>query len=79
NTSNALEGVAHEHNDGTLCLDEIAQADPKDVGEVAYMLADGAGKGRRNQRAASNQTLLRWRLLFLSSGEVDLQTLMATV
>lgn len=78
-TSNALEAVAHEHNDGTLCLDEIAQVDAKEAGESAYMLANGSGKGRRNQRAASNQALLRWRLLFLSSGEVDLQTLMATV
>lgn len=45
-TSNALEGLASMHNDGALILDEITQIDPKEVGNAAYMLANGEGKNR---------------------------------
>jgi uncharacterized protein (DUF927 family) len=70
-TSNGLEAVATVHNHTLLCLDELAQASPKEAGEVIYMLAGGVGRAR-----ASRDTTLRktpkWRLLFLSSGEIGL-------
>ncbi len=70
-TANGLEGVAAETADATLILDEMGQADPREVGDVVYMLANETGKQRasRTGQARARQT---WRTLFLSSGEVTL-------
>ncbi|WP_232823540.1 DUF927 domain-containing protein [Dyella sp. C9] len=75
-TDNALEGVAPLHSDLLLILDEIGQLDPRKAGEVAYMLGNGQGKGRANRRGDA-RAAARWRLLFLSSGEVSLSDLIA--
>ena len=70
-TDNGLEGVASLHSDLLLILDEIGELDPKHAAGVAYMLANGQGKGRAN-RSGGARAATRWRLLFLSSGEVSL-------
>lgn len=70
-TANGLEGVALAHCDGLLCLDEMSQVPARDAGEVAYMLANGSGKARANRDGGARRAS-RWRLLFLSSGEVGL-------
>jgi putative DNA primase/helicase len=70
-TDNALEAVAAMHNDALLILDELAQVDPKMAGQAAYMLGNGEGK-QRAHRTGSARPVLRWRLLFLSAGEVSL-------
>ncbi|MEO9091118.1 MAG: DUF927 domain-containing protein [Rhodanobacter sp.] len=75
-TDNALEGVASLHSDLLLILDEIKELAAKDAGAVAYMLGNGQGKGRAN-RSGSARAPARWRLLFLSSGEVGLGDLIA--
>lgn len=75
-TTNGLEGLAQLHNDNLLILDELAQVDPKEAGEIAYMLANGGGKQRASVTGAARR-LSRWRLLFLSSGEVSLAQHMA--
>lgn len=75
-TSNGLEGVCALHNDGLLCLDEMGQVDAKEAGQVAYMLANGAGKLRAG-RGGEARKPAEWRLIFLSSGEVGLQEKMA--
>ena len=49
NTTNGLEATAAQHNDSLLVLDELGQCDPKDAGDAAYMLSNGAGKGRANR------------------------------
>lgn len=49
-TSNGLEGIAAVHNDGLLILDELHQCDPKEAGEVCYMLGNGQGKARASHR-----------------------------
>ena len=49
-TSNGLEGVAAAHCDSLLILDELSQVSPKEAGEIAYMLANGAGKARGQPR-----------------------------
>ncbi|MBO1361925.1 DUF927 domain-containing protein [Acetobacter sacchari] len=70
-TANGLEGVASETSDTVLILDEMGQAEPREVGEIAYMLANNTGKQRasRNGDARARKT---WRVLFLSTGEVTL-------
>jgi len=75
-TANGLEGLSAIHNDGLLILDEISMADSKEVGEAAYMLANGQGKTRAGRTGMARQSF-RWRLLFLSSGEEGLSTYMA--
>ena len=70
-TINGLESVAEAHNDALLCLDELAEVDPHEVGEVAYMLANGQGKLRQSRNITLRRPL-QWTLLFLSSGEISL-------
>lgn len=70
-TSNGIEALAAQHSDGLLCLDELAQLDPKEAGEAAYLLANGAGKTRAD-RSGKARPRLTWRLVFLSAGEVGL-------
>jgi uncharacterized protein (DUF927 family) len=76
-TSNGLEAVAEVHNDGLLCLDELGQVDAREAGEVAYLLANGAGKARMTKTIGARRSL-RWRLLILSSGELSLASHMLT-
>jgi putative DNA primase/helicase len=71
NTDNALEGIAAMHSDLLLVLDEIGQLDPKHAGQVAYLLANGQGKGRA-ARDGSPRAVTTWRVLFLSAGEISL-------
>lgn len=73
-TDNALEGVAALHSDLLLVLDEIGQLDPKHAGAVAYLLANGQGKGR-SRRDGSPRAPSTWRVLFFSTGEVSLSDL----
>ena len=77
-TANGLEAVAAQHNDSLLCLDEIKQVDPKEAGEIAYMLGNGNGKNRAD-RAGFARARQTWRLLLLSSGELSLEDHLITV
>ena len=70
-TGNGLEATAQAHNDALLCLDELAQVDAREAGEVAYMLANGTGK-QRAQRDGLAKPKASWRVLFLSAGEIGL-------
>lgn len=72
-TDNGLEGIASFHNDSLLILDEMGQVDSNKAGEIAYMLANGSGKTRANRNGDAKKAY-SWRLLFLSSGEIDLST-----
>lgn len=75
-TGNALEATAAQHSDCTLILDELAQVDGREAGEVAYMLANEQEKGRA-QRTGLLRKRRSWRLLFLSAGEITLAQHMA--
>jgi hypothetical protein len=70
-TANALEGVCLSHSDTLLCLDVLSQLAARDAGEAAYMLANGSGKSR-SSRDGSARKAAKWRVLFLSSGEIGL-------
>ncbi|MFW5642304.1 MAG: DUF927 domain-containing protein [Roseicyclus sp.] len=67
-TSNALEAVALSHNHALLPMDELGQADPREVGESLYMLANGAGK-QRARASGGNRAVATWNTLVLSSSE----------
>lgn len=70
-TCNGLEGVASNHCDSLLCLDELSQISSKDAAEASYMLANGMGKLRANKTGGLRESN-QWRLLFLSNGEIPL-------
>jgi uncharacterized protein (DUF927 family) len=76
NTDNAVESVALAHCDAPWLPDEMAQMDPRAIGEVTYMLANGQQKGRA-QRMGGLRARASWRVLFLSSGEIGLLEHMA--
>lgn len=76
-TDNAIEAIAAAYSDCLLPLDEIHQCDPRIVGETVYMLGNGRGKNRANDRGGSRGSVAEWRLLFLSSGEKTLAAHMA--
>lgn len=77
-TANGLEGVAVQHNDGLLILDELNQIDPREAGEASYLLANGQGKSRAGRTGAA-RPVAQWRVLFLSAGEQSLSTIMSSV
>ncbi len=75
-TSNGLEGQALQHNDVVLQLDEIGQANGKEVGKCIYDLMNGAQKARANIYGLARK-VNKWRLITLSSGEVGLREMAA--
>ncbi len=75
-TANGLEGVAAMVNDCLLALDEIGQADAREVGDIVYALANGRGKQRAG-RSGSARSVAKWRVTVLSSGERMIETAMS--
>lgn len=61
----------------SLVLDEISMCDPRIIGETVYMLGNGTGKARANDRRQAGRQVQEWRLLFLSTGEKTLAQHMA--
>jgi putative DNA primase/helicase len=74
-TANGLEGIAAALNDTALVLDEISEADPRELGAVIYAIGNGTGKSRAS-RTGGARAVRRWRVMLLSSGE---RTLVATM
>lgn len=75
-TANGLEAVAALFNDSLLCLDEISEADPREVGACIYALGNGTGK-QRASRTGATRPVKRWRCSVLSSGERTIDAAMA--
>ena len=75
-TANGLEAVAAETSDGLLTLDEISQANGREVDQVVYMLANNTGKLRAT-RAGGARRQRNWLSLFLSTGEITLEVKLA--
>ncbi|BBP45021.1 hypothetical protein THMIRHAS_03940 [Thiosulfatimonas sediminis] len=73
-TSNGLELTAYQHNDNLLLLDEMKEMQAKEIGATVYMLANGVAKKRMNEAVPRT-----WRTLFLSTGELDINTALASI
>lgn len=54
-TGNGLEGIANERNDTILALDEIGEADAREVGAVVYALANGDRKDASHPQRISQK------------------------
>lgn len=75
-TENAWEGIAAEHCDMILILDELGQGEPRVVSAAIYVLANETGKLRASRTGHAVRPQL-WRLMILSSGEVSVATKLA--
>ena len=71
-TGVGFEVVAAASCDTTLLLDELKECDPKVAADVIYMLGNGQGKMRGNT-GIQMRPMTRWRLLFISTGEITLE------
>lgn len=74
-TANGLEGKAAFHNHALLCLDEISQADDRDIGDVIYLLSNGHPKNRMTKQVTMRPAAA-FRLLYLSTGERSFEEMM---
>jgi putative DNA primase/helicase len=74
-TASAFEVQASLANDSTLLLDELGEAPPEQLGGVIYKLANGVGRGRADQSGNARERR-NWRLLFMTTGETDLESMM---
>lgn len=54
-TGNGLEGIAAALSDTCLILDEIGEADGREVGSTIYALGNGTGKARANRSGGARQ------------------------
>ncbi|MFP9469252.1 DUF927 domain-containing protein [Pectobacterium brasiliense] len=78
-TALGLANEAAAHNDGLMPLDEVGQgADPVSVAQAAYALFNGVGK-LQGAKEGGNRDLKRWRTVAISTGEMDLETFIASV
>jgi putative DNA primase/helicase len=72
-TANGLEAALAGANDTFLPLDEVGQADGRELGQALYMATGGVGK-QRMRRDATLRPSHVWRVQVLSSGEHPIQT-----
>ena len=78
NTANAFESTAAQHNDACLFMDELGQAPAEQIGQIVYKLAGGVGRGRADQNGNA-RSRRSWKTIFLTTGETDLTTILASV
>jgi putative DNA primase/helicase len=74
-TASAFEVQASHANDSCLLLDELGEAPPEQLGSVIYKLSNGVGRGRADQSGNARERRT-WRLLFMTTGETDLEAMM---
>lgn len=67
-TGNAIEATAAAHSDTALFLDEMREADPREIVQSVLMLGNGQGK-QRMKTGGAQRAPHTWRLLFASTGE----------
>ena len=75
-TALALANAASARNDGLMLLDEMGQGNPEAVSMAAYRLFNGTGK-MQGAKDGGNREQARWRVMVLSTGEIDLAGFMS--
>jgi uncharacterized protein (DUF927 family) len=71
-TANGLEGELARASDTFLPLDEVGQADSREIAGIVYMQGNARGKLRMNRDTTVRESLT-WLLLMLSSGEMPIE------
>lgn len=77
-SDNSMEYLALQHCDALLALDELAQINAKVLGDTIYMLGNASGKSRSKAQGGLRETA-KFRILFLSTGEVGMAAHVASV
>jgi uncharacterized protein (DUF927 family) len=77
-SDNSMEYLAMQHCDALLVLDELAQINAKVLGDTIYMLGNASGKSRSKAQGGLRETA-KFRILFLSTGEVGMAAHVASV
>ena len=72
-TANGLEATLASASDTLLPLDELGQAEGREIGPAVYMIAGALGKARMS-RDTSLRISRTWRVMALSSGETPIAT-----
>lgn len=71
-TSNGAESVAARYSGTVLVLDEIREAEAREIAATVLMLGNESGKARQKS-GGGLRARLTWRLYFLSSGESGIE------
>ncbi|WP_255219634.1 DUF927 domain-containing protein [Paraburkholderia ginsengisoli] len=75
-TALALSNAAAARNDGLMLLDELGQGSPDAVARASYVVFNGVSR-MQGARDGGNREQARWRVLVLSTGEIDLAGFMS--
>lgn len=71
-TAHGFSNLANARNDGLLVLDEIGQANPRQVAHTAYSVINGISKVQ-GAKDGGNRESTRWKVLLFSTGEKPLE------
>lgn len=74
-TKSAFEAAAALASDCTMFLDELGLGTPDAIAATVYVLVSGIGRGRADQRGDLRERR-KWLVMFLTTGETDLETMM---
>jgi putative DNA primase/helicase len=75
-TANGMEGMASQHTDTFLAMDEIGDVTSRDLSDIAYFLINGAGKIRANKFGEAKAPTM-FRVALLSTGEPSIRAKLA--
>jgi uncharacterized protein (DUF927 family) len=75
-TANGMEAVAAQYNDLPLPLEEIGQAEAREVGPIVYMFGNQRGKARMTRSGGAQRDKI-FRIGVWSTGEITLAAKMA--
>lgn len=74
-TLNGMESALAQASDSVLIVDEMGQANPKEIASIVYLVANETG-AKRMTRTLDAAFIRTWRTLMLSAGEVTLEDVM---
>jgi hypothetical protein len=78
-TQSGLEIICAETCDLALILDELGQADKKNLESMIYQIFNESGKGRMARTADAARKQHNWRLIVLSTGEKTVEQHLAAL
>ncbi|WP_250489897.1 DUF927 domain-containing protein [Caballeronia sp. INML2] len=70
-TALALSNAAAARNDGLMLLDEMGQGSADAITRAAYVVFNGQSR-MQGAKEGGNRSMARWRVMALSTGEIDL-------
>lgn len=75
-TVNGMEAAAAEANESLLAIDELGLAEPRDLGDIVYLLGNGIGKQRADRHGGA-RARATFAIAMMGTGEVGLDAKLA--